>query len=757
MRTLITLYILFVSVFANAQSPSIQWQTSLGGNFDDRSRSVWQTIDGGYIVAGLSNSNNGQVNGNHGLYDFWIVKLDNTGSIQWQKSFGGSGDDVATSIQQTIDGGYIIAGSSNSNDGDVTGHHGLLNVSDYWIVKLSSTGIIEWQKSLGGSSEEEATSIQQTTDGGYILAGFSSSNDGDVTGNHGGGDSWIIKLNSTGIVEWQKCLGGSNEEKAYSIEQASDGAYIVAGFTGSNDGDVTGNHGNWDFWLVKLSGIGGIEWQKCLGGSNEEIANSVHETTDGGYVIAGISYSNDGDVTVNHGDRDYWIVKLSSTLNIEWQKSLGGSNTESVFSIQQTFDGSFIVAGDSYSNDGDVSGNHGNNDYWIVKLSSAGNMEWQKSMGGRFDEQASSIHQTTDGGYIVTGRSSVNDGDVTNNNGNFDYWVVKLNPFPSSAVTVWMKDTWHDTGLEPDPATASEYMWQSPYIWVRNHEDVNLVHQHEHQNPDFISLNNRIYVKLHNGSNTSVDDTLKLYWAHAATGLSWPQDWHLITAIRVTGFAPHSTKTAGYHWGHLPGSGSFCLLARWVSASDPMTLPETDDIEANVRGNNNIIWRNVNIVDLIAEASFNTSFIFRNTVKERRMASLVIRPDLKDLKNSFSKYGKVSVQLDKKLMKAWKEGGSIGSGFEKDKNGTLTVSENGATLDNIILDPGSSGNVKLSFERLPKTPGGTFMMDVIQFRTKKYPRFLRKPNHGKKTNQHQQVVGGVTYEIHTDKIETKAK
>ena len=410
--------------------PSIEWQKSLGGSKTEHGHSIQQTSDGGYIVAGESDSNDGDVTGNHGGFDSWIVKLTSGGTTQWQKSLGGSGKDYAYSIQQTSDGGYIVAGEADSKDGDVTGNHG---GRDYWIVKLTSGGAIQWQKCFGGSSDDLASSIQQTSDGGYIVAGKSSSKDGDVTGNHGGEDYWIVKLTSGGAMEWQKCFGGSSDDLAHSIQQTSDGGYIVAGTSYSNDGDVTGSHGDMgDYWIVKLTSGGAIQWQKCFGGSGNEVVTSIHQTSDGGYIVAGTSTSSDGDVTVNHGRGDYWIVKITSGGALEWQKCFGGSESDVAFSIQETSDGGFIVAGTSYSNDGDVTGNHGIHDYWIVKLTSGGAIQWQKSLGGGLWDFAFSIQHTSDGGYIVAGYSQSNDGDVTGNHGSVstlgfaDSWVVKL-------------------------------------------------------------------------------------------------------------------------------------------------------------------------------------------------------------------------------------------------------------------------------------------------------------------------------------------
>ncbi len=415
--------------YITTSPPQIAWQKCLGGSSYDEANSVQQTADRGYIVAGDTFSNDGNVSGNHGIRDSWVAKLDNVGDVEWQKCLGGSRYDKANSVQQTADGGYIVAGDTNSSDGDVSGNHGDF---DFWVVKLDSIGNIQWQRCLGGSGYDEANSIRQTADGGYIVAGITNSNDGNVSGNHGSEDFWLVKIDNVGNIQWQKCLGGSSYDEANSIRQTADGGYIVAGITNSNDGNVSGNHGSEDFWLVKIDNVGNIQWQKCLGGSSYDLAFSVQQTIDEGYIVAGITNSNDGNVSGNHGHEDFWVVKIDNVGDIKWQKCLGGSNNDDAISIQQTPDEGYIVAGLTYSNDGDVSGNHGDADSWLVKIDCIGNIQWQKCLGGSGYDDSWSAKKTAGSGYIAAGLTFSNDGDVSGNHGNGDVWVVKINSPPST-------------------------------------------------------------------------------------------------------------------------------------------------------------------------------------------------------------------------------------------------------------------------------------------------------------------------------------
>ena len=239
---------------------------------------------------------------------------------------------------------------------------------------------IIWQKTLGGSDAEAAVAIAVTPDGGYIVAGGTYSNDGDVSENQGGEDFWVVKLDKDGNIIWQKTYGGSDYDKANDIAVTPDGGYIVAGGTYSNDGDVSENQGGEDLWVVKLDKDGNIIWQKTYGGSDWESASAMATTPDGGYIVVGWTGSKDGDVSYNHGTNDFWVVKLDKDGNIIWQRTLGGSNLDLAQDVAVTPDGGCIVVGWTRSNDGDVSGNHGMDDVWVVKLDKDGNVIWKKLM-----------------------------------------------------------------------------------------------------------------------------------------------------------------------------------------------------------------------------------------------------------------------------------------------------------------------------------------------------------------------------------------
>ncbi|MGR3177185.1 MAG: hypothetical protein ACUZ8E_03905 [Candidatus Anammoxibacter sp.] len=322
--------------------------------------------------------------------------LARTSHAQWAATYGGVGGDEAEIIQQTSDGGYIVAGETRS-----FGAGG----GDLWVLKLDSSGGVQWQKTYGGTNDDKPVFIQQTSDGGYIVVGETSSF------GAGDGDFWVLKLDTGGNIQWQKAYGGGGGEEEPFLQQTSDGGYIVTGSTESFGA------GGADFWVLKLDSGGDILWQKTYGGSNDDEATSIQQTSDGGYIVAGSTDS------FGAGLSDIWVFKLDSNGNIQWQKTYGGTNHDEPFFLQQTSDDGYIVSGETRSFGA------GGEDVWVLKLNSSGNVQWQKTYGGVGGEGGMTC-QATDGGYIVAGSTE------SFGAGNEDAWVLKLD---SNGNVQWQK------------------------------------------------------------------------------------------------------------------------------------------------------------------------------------------------------------------------------------------------------------------------------------------------------------------------------
>ncbi|MEO6166154.1 MAG: MopE-related protein [Chitinophagales bacterium] len=415
------------SLNAQVTPYSIIWQRPIGGSKQDEIRNLVNTPDGGCAFTGFSKSIDGDVTFNKGDDDLMVGKMDAFGRIEWIKTYGGNGQEWGRHIQLTEDGGYIIAGHATSLGDflDVKGNNGGF---DYWIVKVNSKGELEWQKTLGGSVLDLAYSAQQTPDGGYIVFGGVTSSDGNIIGKTStDADYWLVKLDANANIMWQKVIGGSKHEEGSSVEITADGGFIISGFTTSNDKDATGNHGADDAYIVKTDALGNIQWSKCYGGSGEDAARGAVQTSDGGYIFAGYTNSEDGDVVGKHDDQDFWVVKLDAGGNIQWQKPLGGGSLEYAYYIEETRDHTgYLVAGHSGSNNGNISGNHGQYDCWALELDLQGKLVWQKPLGGSDNDYGRSITQTITGDYLVSGYTNSIDSNVAGEHGGTDGWIVKL-------------------------------------------------------------------------------------------------------------------------------------------------------------------------------------------------------------------------------------------------------------------------------------------------------------------------------------------
>ncbi len=361
------------------------WNKTYGGASADYAYSVVQTSDEGFALAGGTYSY-GAGNG-----DFWLVKTDSSGNVAWSRTYGGNLSDLACSVVQTSDGGYALAGYTNSFGA---------GSADSWLVKTDSAGNMLWNKTYGGARYDLAYSIVQTSDGGYALAGY--------TGSYGAGafDSWLVKTDSAGNMLWNKTYGGAGDDLAYSVVLTSDGGYAIAGYTYSYGAGST------DAWLVKTDGSGNMLWSKTYGGTGNEDAHSVVLTSDGGYAIAGSTASYGGGW-------DMWLVKTDSAGNMLWNKTYGGAGNDVGFSMVQTNDRGYAIAGYTYSYGVGIP-TYSN--LWLVKTDSAGNMLWNKTYGGANHDRAQSVVRTSDGGYALAGYTG------SYGAGAYDFWLVKLTP-----------------------------------------------------------------------------------------------------------------------------------------------------------------------------------------------------------------------------------------------------------------------------------------------------------------------------------------
>jgi hypothetical protein len=446
------LLFLFCSFIAAAQNPLVkQWDYRYGGNNTEFLASFQQTMDGGYILGGLSasDSTGDRTQGTRGGEDFWIVKTDSLGIKQWDKRFGGSNSDNINSLQQTTDGGYMLGGLTwSDSSGDVTQH--TRGVFDYWMVKTDSLGNKQWDKRFGGASDDYLLCIRQTGDGGYISGGYSiSDSTGDKTQpSRGGIDYWVVKTDSLGNKLWDKRFGGTGVDRLYSLQQTSDGGYILGGYSTSDTSEdkTQASRGFADYWVVKIDLYGNKLWDKRYGGADDDKLYSLQQTTDGGFILGGISASGIGgdktapmsDTGTQYGPNDFWLVKIDSAGNKQWDKKFGGLDTEDEYgSVQQTADGGYLLAGTSYS--GIISGdkteaNLSREQSWVVKTDILGNKQWDKTLRTAnisltIDDELGLAIQTREGFYVMANfTTGIVAGDKTQAswNSSWDYWFIKF-------------------------------------------------------------------------------------------------------------------------------------------------------------------------------------------------------------------------------------------------------------------------------------------------------------------------------------------
>ncbi len=425
------------TIEANDEVPddlqNITWISNYGGTGDDSARSIIRTNDGGFAILGMTSSIDGDLDFKSlPVNDYWLVKLSANGELQWQKTYGGSGDDQGQQVIQTSDGGFAITGYAQSDDGDGTNNEGF---HDNWILRLDASGTILWEKSFGFAGHDHSYDLVETEDGGFFFSGFlditSSNGEGGTDKSsltaHGVGEFWGTKVDANGNLQWRKFFGGTNNDRSFGVVNAHDGGYVLAGASESDDFDISNPKGSYDFWAVKVNKNGEFEWESSFGGTGIDQAQDILATSDGGYVITGNTFSTDTQVTKNNGQSDVWLIKIDDSGQLLWQKSFGGSAFDAAHSVRPTLDGGLLVCGNSKSFDGDVSQNFGENDIWVFKTDASGNLQWEKSFGGLSLDFGYDAIETQSGNIVLVGETASQDFPEITSKGGIDMVVVSFN------------------------------------------------------------------------------------------------------------------------------------------------------------------------------------------------------------------------------------------------------------------------------------------------------------------------------------------
>ncbi len=376
--------LLSLSLVVSVEADLTMWTQTYGGTNDDQAYSLLETSDGGYAIGGYARSFGA------GRQDFWLVKTDAFGYMEWNQTYGGTDNDIAYSLVGSSDGGYAIAGETRSFGAQE---------DDCWLVKTDGSGNVEWNQTYGGTGDDVARSLVETSDGGYAIGGSTSSF------GAGGMDFWLIKTDVVGDVEWNKTYGGIGDDVVRSLVKTSDEGYALAGYTYSF------GSGNEDFWLIKTDKYGNMEWNQTYGGGSHDIARSLIETSDGGYALTGFTQS------FGTGQAHCWLVKTDAAGNIQWNHTYGKEDTTYAFALVETSDGGYQLAGGIYYSNVST-------EFLLIKTDGSGIIEWNQTYGGMGDEQAHALVATSDGGYAVAGGTN-SYGAGSNDSWSYDFWLIK--------------------------------------------------------------------------------------------------------------------------------------------------------------------------------------------------------------------------------------------------------------------------------------------------------------------------------------------
>ena len=421
-------FTIFTTTLTHAQS-CLKWNKFIGGNDNDAisTGSVIALADG-FLACGTANSNDPKFNvPSENSNDAFIVKYNSNGNLIWKHTYGGSGEDGFKMIIAATDGGFIGIGHTSSNNGDVNGNHG---AGDAWIVKTDAAGNLQWQKCYGGSRDDYALVIVPDPSG-YTFAGAESSRDGGFANNFGDYDAWVVKISSAGNVVWQSTYGGSKFDEAGGLTRNNDGTYIFAGATTSNNQQVGNTHGgSYDTWVVKITGNGSIIWKKVYGGKGYEYCNGMTRTTDGKIVLGHASNSSDGDVN-GTGSFVAWLLKLNTQSgDVIWSRTFSPSGIEwGSFGIFSTSDGGVVCLGAQ----GTVP--YSNFDALILAIDANGNKKWHKLLSGSNEDDTHAGTEINGGDLLVLGFSVSVDGDFAGGSGNGGIWISKFHNCSDNSFT----------------------------------------------------------------------------------------------------------------------------------------------------------------------------------------------------------------------------------------------------------------------------------------------------------------------------------
>lgn len=405
-------------------SQAILWQKCIGGSAFDNAADFEIAKDGSYVVVGTTRSYDiPNLKKTTGDPDMLVFKMNSKSNLLWQKTFGGERTEEAKAVRVTRDGGFLIVGytdSQNTTKGE----------KDFYIVRLDAVGTKLWEKSFGGTGNDIATSAVVLRDSSFLIAGETGSQNGNVTKNRGGIDYWVIRLDKKGNFVWEKTFGGPGNDNLYSIEPTADGNFLLVGSSDMAGGDVPPIQGKTDLFLVKIDAKGNTLWQKTYGGDGFDIpfdaATAI--TQDGPMLIAGTTTSSSGDISAIHGASDVFIAAVDQSGALLWKKSYGGSGEDGANSISAVYDGNFLISGTTRSKDQDILENKGGYDAWLFKVDPKGNMLWSKTTGGKGTDQFLQAKEIPGGDFIVIGFTDSRDGDLNNlyRGAGQDFWVVKI-------------------------------------------------------------------------------------------------------------------------------------------------------------------------------------------------------------------------------------------------------------------------------------------------------------------------------------------